>query len=288
MKSKIQFILSMLIFGSIGIFVKYIQIPSAQIVQFRTIIGSLCILAFLAITKNLPDMKKIKKNIKPLVVAGISIGTSWACLFEAYKTTTVGMATIIYYFAPIIVFFLAPIIFKEKSTIAQKVGISFAIIGMVLVNIMEILKSSFSMAIVFAFASALTYAVIMISNKFIGEINGLHSTLVQLSVAAVVITIYCFVTTGELIHVGTSQDMILVVVVGIVHTGIAMSLYISSMQNLSQQNISIFSYVDPASALVFAFFVLGETLSWYQIIGATLIFGGTILGQIKIKSKAKN
>ncbi len=280
MKVKLQFIIAMLIFGSIGIFVKYISVPSVQIVQFRTIIGSLCLVGFMLFKKQKPNFDKIKQNIIPLVVAGVSIGASWVFLFEAYKQTSVGLATIVYYCAPIIVFFLAPVIFKEKITKPQLVAITFALIGMLAVNIMEFSLGA-SNAITCALISALLYAVIMIDNKFIKGLNGIESTLIQLLIASVIITAYCAISLGEIIFIPSGADILYLAIVGIFHTGVAMALYIPNLQNLSPQNIAIFSYIDPASALVFSFLILGETLIWYQLIGGLLIFGGALLAQIK-------
>lgn len=285
MQNKLKFILSMLIFGSIGIFVKYIDIPSVQIVQWRTLIATATFIAYFVATKRKLDKKAIAKNAVPLLISGMSIGASWAFLFEAYKYTSVGMATIIYYTAPVMVFFLAPLIFKDKVTKPQIMSISAAVLGMILVNIMAFGNGEFSMAMVYAFASALLYAVIMIVNQFIKGMKGVESTFVQIFVAMVVISVYAISSTGEILHFGSISDMALVLVVGILHTVVAMTLYIGAMQHMSSQSISVFSYIDPASALLFASIFLKETLAWYQILGAILIFGGALLAELSAKKK---
>ncbi len=283
MKVKIQFVIAMLIFGSIGIFVKFISVPSVQIVQYRTIFGSICLLLYMLIKRQKFNFSEIKNNALPLVIAGVSIGTSWVFLFEAYKQTSVGLATIVYYCAPILVFFLAPVIFKERITKVQMAAIMFAVVGMILVNIMEF-SSGGSSAVTCALISAVLYAVIMIDNKFIKNMNGIESTVIQLMIAAVVMTVYCLVSLGEVLYMPSAADLFYLLVVGIFHTGVAMALYISNLQNLSPQNIAILSYIDPASALLFSFVILGETLVWYQLVGGILIFGGALLAQMK-KSK---
>ncbi|MFI3227583.1 MAG: EamA family transporter [Clostridia bacterium] len=281
MKNKINFVVAMLIFGSIGIFVKWIDVPSVQIVQWRTIIGSAFLLIFFAITRKKIDFNGIIANKLPLLISGTAIGSSWAFLFEAYKNTSVGLATIIYYTAPIMVFVLAPIIFKEKITIPQIFAIVSAVFGMILVNISQVSSSGVSFAVFCALMSAVLYAVIMITNKFIKPMCGLTSTMVQLMVAAVVMTIYCTATTGTIIFVPSMSDFALLLTVGALHTGVAMSLYIGSLQGLSPQDISIFSYIDPASALILAYIFFSESLLWYQFIGAILIFGGALYAQFK-------
>lgn len=278
---KVKFILAMLIFGSIGIFIKNIQLPSQAIVQWRTIIGSIFLL-FIFIGKGKKiDIESIKKNIIPLIIAGIVLGANWAFMFQAFQYTSVGVVTLLYYSAPIIVFFLSPIIFKEKIRLRQLLGITAAIIGMLIINSVSKIENGLSLGIVYGLVSALFYAALMISNKFIRDVDGISNTFIQLFVAMIVMTSYIFITTKRLIYIPEGQDILLIAIVGIVHTGIAFYMYISSMQELKGQNISILSYIDPSSALIFAFVFLGEKLSLYQILGAVLILGGTLFSQTK-------
>ena len=277
--SKVKFVMAMLIFGSIGIFVKNIKLPSPAIVQWRTIIGSIFLLLVFIVRKKKIDFQGIKANLPVLIIGGIVLGSGWAFLFEAYAHTTVGTATMVYYSAPIIVFFLSPLIFKEKVTIRQSVGIALAIFGMIIVNVLGAGGELFSIGIVYGLISALFYAAIMITNKFISGLSGVESTWVQLIIAAIVMTAYVFMTTGQIIHIPQGNDIWLVLGVGVLHTGIACNLYFSNMQRLPGQTIAILSYVDPASALLFALVFLGERLSVYQLVGAVLIFGGTIFSQ---------
>ncbi|WP_206459300.1 DMT family transporter [Anaerovorax sp. IOR16] len=281
MTAKLKFVSAMLIFGSIGIFVKNINIPSAEIVQWRTIIGSIFLLLVFVIKKKPIDYTGVKRNWIPLIIAGIVLGGGWAFLFEAFQHTSVGVATMLYYCAPIIVFSLAPVIFKEKVTTQQVIGIAAAVIGMLIVNLVGTRVGEFSSGALYALIAALLYAALMIVNKYIHEVSGLESTFVQLIVAALIMTIYCFATTGKLLYLPAGKDILLISILGILHTGIAFSMYITAMKHLSGQNISLFSYIDPASALIFAFIFLEESLKWYQILGAILIFGGTLFSQMK-------
>nr|WP_300005630.1 DMT family transporter [Tissierella sp.] len=280
---KVKFILAMLIFGSIGIFIKSIELPSQAIVQWRTIIGSIFLLLILITKGRKLDLESIKKNMLPLIIAGIVLGANWAFMFQAFEYTPVGVVTLLYYSAPVIVFFLSPIIFKEKILPRQLLGITAAIVGMLIINKVSRVESGLSLGILYALISALFYAVLMISNKFIRDIDGVTSTFIQLFVAMIVMTIYIFITTKKLIYIPQGRDIILIAIVGVVHTGIAFYMYISSMQYLKGQNISILSYIDPASALIFAFMFLGEKLTPYGIFGAALILGGTLYSQISYK-----
>jgi len=277
--SKAKFIMAMLIFASIGIFVKNIDLPSPIIVQWRTIIGSIFLFLLFIIRKKKIDIQGIKNNLIPLIIAGLVLGGGWAFLFEAYHHTSVGMATMAYYCAPIGVFILSPIIFREKVSSRQVIGMVAAILGMLVVNVLGTKGEVFSIGVVYGLIAALFYAILMITNKFVRGISPVESTWVPLIVAGIVMSTYVFFTTGKIIHLPHASELWLVLILGVVHTGIAYHLYFSAIHQLTGQSISILSYIDPGSALLFALVFLGERLSLYQLLGAVLIFGGTIFSQ---------
>ncbi len=283
MKIKLQMILSVLMFGSIGVFVKHINLPSVAIVQWRTIIATLFSIALYAVQRKAPDWAAIRANALPLAISGIVLGANWAFLFEAFQHTSVGMATILYYCAPILVFFAAPFLFGEKITALQLAGIGAAIAGTVLVNAMSIRTGDFSVALLYALGAALLYATVMVCNRFMRNIAGMDSSFIQLLIAAIVMSLYSYATTGIPLTFAAPSDMLLVLILGIVHTGMIFPLYFYAVQKLSPQDTAIFSYLDPASALVFAFVFLGEALVWYQLLGALLIFGGVLFAQLQHK-----
>lgn len=279
-KPELNLIMAMLIFGSIGIFVKNIDLPSTAIVLWRTIIGSTFLAVIFLLKKQSINVRGIRQNLTMLIAAGAVLGGGWAFLFEAYRHTTVSTATLLYYCAPIAVFLLSPLLFKEKMTINKVVGIVAAILGMLILNGTGVDKTGLSLGVIYGLVAALLYALLMIINKFIKDLSGLENTFVQLLVAMFVMIIYMAITTGRVLYLPTGYDLILVVTIGILHTGVACYLYFSSMQKLPGQTIAIMSYIDPASALIFSAVFLQERLAVLQIIGAFLILGGTAFSQL--------
>lgn len=285
MKQKTLLLLAMLLFGSIGVFISYIDLPSVAIVQWRAIFGTLFLAMVLLCRRQKIDLAQLRANCVPLVLSGIFLGANWAFLFSAYAQLSVGLATIIYYFAPILVLFCAPILFHEHLHKQQIIGIACAMLGMILVNAINLMHTGMSMGIVYACLSALLYAAVMITNKYIHNVTSMDSTLVQLFISAVIITLYCTATTGYVLQFGDAQSMAMVLVLGIVHTGIAYLIYFGALQQIPAQDVAIFSYLDPASALVFSAIFLHETLSVLQILGAVFICGGTLYAQ-RIRHKS--
>ena len=96
--SLIRLILSMLIYGTIGIFRKALPVSSAFLAMFRGFTGSFLLLLFLAVLRRKPDWKAIRKKALPLIVSGGIIGLNWILLFESYRYTTVAISTLCYVF----------------------------------------------------------------------------------------------------------------------------------------------------------------------------------------------
>jgi len=284
MKNKIKIISSMFIFGSIGIFVRNINLPSIEIAFLRAVIGSLFLLCAGLIMKQKISVKLIKENILILTLSGVAIGFNWVLLFQAYKYTTISNSTLSYYFAPIFVLMLAPIILKEKLTIIKILCVIVAMSGLFLIvstgstNITG--SYNHIIGIMYGLSAAVLYASIILMNKFIKNLSGFESTLIQLSIAALVL-LPIIIYRGN-IHVSkiSSIAWIFILIVGILHTGIAYLMYFSSIKQLKGQSIAILSYIDPISAVILASIFLGESITLVKIIGGLLILGSTFISEI--------
>ncbi|MEG1805399.1 MAG: DMT family transporter, partial [Clostridia bacterium] len=270
-KNNLMFLTAMLIWGSLGVFVTNVELSSQAIVMWRTIIGSVAIGTAMLFARVKIDWASVKKNLIFLIILGACMAASWVCLFEAYRWTTVGTATLMYYSAPILVFALSPFIFKEKMTLKKIVGMAVAIVGMVVINSVASNGVNDARGIFFALLSAVTYALIMILSKFVKDLSGVQTSFFQLLFASVFMIAYNAFTIGFAPCVPLSQDIPFILILGIVHTGLAIYLYFTSLKTIPTQSASILSYIDPASALVFSALFLGESMTLLQLCGALLI-----------------
>lgn len=289
-KYKLGLIISVLIWGSIGIFVRYINFTSSQIALVRAIVGSIFLIIFSMISKEKLSKEKIKSNFLVLICCGICLGFNWIFLFQAYYYTTISTATICYYLAPIIVMFLSPLLLKEKLNSVKVCCIVAAMIGMLC--IVGIDKSSIGennmVGILYGLSAACFYTGVVILNKFLKDISGRDSATVQLSVAAIFLLPYVFFTEKISLAGVSGQSIILLLVVGVVHTGIAYLLYFTVIQKIESQTVAIYSYVDPISAIIMSSIILNESMSLLQIIGGILILGSTFISEMynnKMKSQ---
>ena len=290
---------SMLIFGTIGLFRRYIPLSSGLLAFSRGILGAVFLGLFLIIrrlseqrckTGNDGDIQESRtpacelplRILFLLILSGALIGVNWILLFEAYNYTTVATATLCYYMQPTIVILLSPLFFDERLTAKKLVCAFLAVLGMFLVSGAAgegIPQGDAFRGILCGLGAEVLYAAVVIMNKCIRNIDPYLKTILQLASASVCLLPYLAVT-GQLSYVkldGFSLFMLLVV--GIVHTGIAYTLYFGSTDGLKAQTIALFSYIDPVSALFISVLFLHEPMGAAGLVGAVLILGAAFAAE---------
>ncbi|MBQ8782463.1 MAG: EamA family transporter [Clostridia bacterium] len=284
---RLMLIVSMAVFGSLGLFVRNIPLSSGELALYRAVMAAVMIGGFLLITKQKIPFAKIKKEIPLLLASGVAMGFNWILLFQAYKYTTVSVATLSYYFAPVIVTVACPILFKEKMTVKQWICFGMSTLGIVLITGIGDLSqgSSHFTGILFGLGAAVLYATVILLNKFIKNVDGIHRTFLQFLAAVIVLVPYVLLTSGVNLASLNGKGWINLLIVGFVHTGITYCLYFSSLKELPGQKAAILSYIDPLVAVLVSVLILGETMTLPQVVGGALILGFTLWNEITISKK---
>ena len=281
---RMMLITSMTIFGTIAVFVRNISVSSGELALYRAILAAVLIGLFLLITKQEIPFAKIKKEVPLLLASGMAMGINWILLFEAYKYTTVSNATLSYYFAPVIVTLVCPILFKEKLTGKQIICFAMSTLGLVMITgIGSAGNGKDFVGILFGLGAALFYATVILLNKFIKNVEGIHRTFLQFLSAIVILLPYVCLTSGVTLGTLNSKGWINLLIVGLIHTGITYCLYFSSLKELPGQKAAILSYVDPLVAVLISVILLGEPMTLLQAAGGVLILGFTLWNEISPK-----
>ncbi len=278
-----KYIAALLLFGSNGIVASYILLNSYEIVFLRTLIGIIFLILVFALSKQKVHIWKNKSHFLYLVISGMAMGTSWMFLYEAYSQIGVSIASLAYYCGPVIVMVLSPVLFKEKMTSAKLLGFLAVIIGMLCVNGQAWSQGGNSWGVICGVLSAITYAIMVIFNKKAKSITGLENAMCQLFTSFLTVSIFIGLKQGFSFNV-MQGNLIPILLLGVVCTGIGCYFYFSSIGGLSVQTVSIVGYLEPLSALIFSAAILGEKLSLVQIAGAMLILGGAAFGEL-VRSK---
>lgn len=280
---KIKIIIAMLIVGSIGIFVSNIPLPSSVIACSRAVIGSIFLMLVSLIRKTKINWNVVKNNWIYLLISGGALGFNWIFLFEAYKYTSVAIATLCYYMAPVFVILISPFILKEKLTMFKLGCTITAIIGAVLISGVIGSSGQDLRGIGFGLIAALLYAGIIIVNKFIKGLSGVETTFCQLAISAIIMIPYVIFTEDIGFDYVSATTIILLLIVGVAHTGIVYILFFSAINKLPAQTSAILSYIDPVTAILLSALFLRQAMGAVQIIGTVLILGSAMFNNIKIK-----
>lgn len=288
--SRLKIVFSMVIFGTIGLFVRNIALPSSIISLSRGICGVIFLFVVMAVKRTKLSRSAICGNLLWLCISGATLGFNWVFLFESYRHTTVATSTLCYYMAPMLIILAAPLALKERLTVRKLLCVIAALIGMVCIS--GVLDRGTPAAgelkgILFGLAAAVFYACVVLVNKRMQGITSYERTIMQLAISSVVMLPYCLLTESASSVSLTPRSVIMLLIVGAVHTGFAYVLYFGAMECVPAQTAAIVSYIDPVVALLISVTVLGEKLGMVGWIGAVLILGAALISELNIGKRRR-
>jgi RarD protein len=302
-KARLKSINAVVLYGTIGMFLRYVSLPSELVAMCRGIIGSLFILLFLQVASRRTDgagsadvsgsskpatrfglhVDAIRANLKWLIISGISLGLNWIFLFAAYTTTTVAIASLCNYMAPLIVIVIAPILLHEKLEYKKLPCVSVAFIGIVLVSgVLEGERGNIP-GILLGLAAALCFVSIVICNRKLRDISPYDRSVVQLILSAVTILPYFLIHNRNVQLQFDTRSVLIILMLGLIHTGVAYCFYFSGLGSLSVQTIAVLGYLEPVVSVLCSALLLREHMSVLGWIGAVLIILAAVISEILTK-----
>ena len=285
-RARLAMIVSASVFGTLGLFVRRIEVTSAELALYRAVLAAVFILLFFLIRRERPRLREIRGALWLLLLSGAAMGFDWMLLFESYKYTTISLATLSYYVAPVIVTALCPLLFHERMTRAQVICFLMSTLGVALIIGSGGVQGGGSdlRGIVCAVGAAVFYAAVILLNKYIRGVTGLERTFVQLLAAVVVLAPYVGLTSGFHPEVLSATGWVNLLIVGFVHTGLTYCLYFAAIRTLPGQESSLLSYLDPIVSVLISVLLLGEPLAPIQIAGMVLFLGFAVANEFTHKN----
>lgn len=283
----LKYFLALLLFGSNGIVAGMISLSSYEIVLLRTMIGSLLLIVLFFVGKGKLTFHRKKKQFVFLAVSGVAMGASWVFLYEAYAQVGVSIASLLYYCGPVIVMILSPFIFQEKLTAAKIIGFAAVLLGIFFVNGGLFGDFGGGFGVFCGIMSALMYSIMVMFNKKAKDITGLENSMLQLFISFLTVAVFVGVKQGFTMDIAV-EDIFPILFLGLVNTGIGCYFYFSSIGKLPVQTVAVCGYIEPLSAVIFAVIFLKESMTVVQLLGAILILGGAIFGELYRKNPDKH
>ncbi|MBQ4347251.1 MAG: EamA family transporter [Firmicutes bacterium] len=279
--ARLLLIISTAIFGTLAPFVRNIPLSSGELALCRAVMAAGLVFIYLLAKGEKISFSGLKKELALLLVSGMAMGINWILLFEAYKYTSVSVATLSYYFAPVLVTVISPFLFGEKLGKRKIICFVMSTIGLIMVLSANGFGEGASLrGVLFGLGAAGFYATVIILNKMIKEIGGIKRTFMQF-IAAIIVLIPYVAATGGLNLGGLGRVGIgALLIVGLVHTGVTYCMYFSALKELPGQEAAILSYIDPLVAVIISVLVLHEPMNLMQIVGGVLILGFMLLNEL--------
>ena len=282
---RAMMIIAMAVFGTLGPFVRNIAVTSGELALYRAMMAAVLLAGYLTFSGQKLNFTKLRRELPLLVLSGMAMGINWILLFEAYKYTTVSVATLSYYFAPVLVTLACPLLFREKMGAKKWICFAMSTLGIILITGIGDLSggNDHLRGILFGLGAAVLYATVILLNKFIKGVAGIQRTFLQFLAAILILVPYVAFSGGVTLWRLDGLGWICLLIVGLFHTGITYCLYFSALKELPGQEAAILSYIDPLVAVLVSVFVLGEGMGFAQIIGGMLILGFTLWNEIQPK-----
>ena len=288
-KAKGSILLSMVIFGTIGLVRRAIPYSSAMIAFFRGALATLILLAVHLIRKRSFYWNALRTNMAKLLISGALIGFNWVLLFESYRYTTVSIATVCYYMAPVFIMISSPFTLHEKITAKKAICIILALLGVVLVSGILGAKTEQSqnnlIGVLLGLSAALLYACVVSINKKIENVDGMDRTIFQMGPAALAVLPYWLLTDNLSAIQIEVAPLAWLLVAAVINTALAYDLYFGAIEYVSAQTAALMSYIDPVVAIILSATILGERMDIWAAIGIVLVLGSAVAGEIEFKRR---
>ena len=261
-----------IIWGSNGVIVNMVPYDAYTIAFFRVVFASLALLPVILLTKK-REVMSAARHWKIMLSLGCLLALGWALLFHSMKLIAIANAVLLNYMAPIFVALLAPLVLKEKLEKSTLLALAISVVGIVVISYQQNLRISdldgFNLAgIILGLLAGLAYAgFVIVSKKALSSFSSLVVAFYSYSVASICLLPF-------VIGTDFSPDLtpwMLLLVLGILNTAFAVTLYLKGLGMVKAQKAVVFTYLEPASAVVFGFLFLAQPPTPLMLVGGFLI-----------------
>lgn len=268
MKYRSELVVAMLIFGTLGLVTQYIPMSGFGISFIRSVFGLLFFYIYHCFKKEKVDWRRIRKQFPMLLLSGIFLSLSWIFLFTAFRIMPVGQATILYYTAPLMIMLYGMLFEHEGNCISKLIAILFCMVGLIMtIGIPDSVTEM--QGIGCALIAALAYALYVISERKT-HVTTTEKNIVQFAVSFLM-TLPFFLWHKDYHYTFTASAILAMMIIGMIHTGLAYFLYVRAITHLKSSEISIMSYIDPLTSFLVSILILRENTTPIMAMGAGIM-----------------
>ncbi|MDI9520341.1 MAG: EamA family transporter [Bacillota bacterium] len=278
--SRLMLIVSVLAFGTVGLFVRGINLPAQEIALYRAVIALLVLVVIMSLTGRFAILKQHKQDVPKFLITGAVMAFNWLLLFEAYNHTTIALATLSYYLAPTLMILFGVLFLKERLTMFQVLCFVLSTLGLVLMLGVSTGSAGDLKGILLGLSSAVLYATVVTINRGAAGVDGIVRTFTQF--VGVILVMVPFIAFRGGFHFSelSAPGLLSLLTLGVLHTGLCYCLYFISIVRLKAQQVAILSYLDPLTAVLLSTLLLGEKISALQLLGGAMMLIFSLLNEL--------
>ena len=285
---RVKYITAVILYGTIGMFLRYVHAPSELVALCRGIIGAAFIFLYRLLQGQQPDRSAIRKALPLLVFSGVCLGLNWIFLFAAYIRTTVAVASLCNYLAPAVVILITPAVLRERLDLRKIPFVLLALAGILLVSGVCEDGGGDPAGVLLGLAAAVFFVLLVVCNRKLKAVPALDRAMIQLAVSAAAILPYVLIRNWGTMPELDLRSWGIILMLGIVHTGLAYCFYFSGMGSLPVQTVAILGYLEPVVSVLCSVLFLREPLSLPGWIGAFLVLASAAVSEALPEKRQKN
>ena len=275
-----KYIVAVVLYGTIGMFLRYVHAPSELVALCRGVIGASFIFLYQRFRGQRPDRAAIRKHLPLLLLSGVSLGLNWIFLFAAYMKTTVAIASLCNYLAPAVVILIAPAVLRERLDLRKLPFVLLAFIGILLVSGVPEHGGADTGGVLLGLAAAAFFVLLVICNRKLRAVPALDRTMLQLAVSAATILPYVLVRDPGALPGIDLASWGIILMLGILHTGLAYCFYFGGMGSLPVQTVAILGYLEPVVSVLCSALFLREAMTPLGWVGTVLVLVSAAVSEL--------
>lgn len=255
--------------GLISVIVAHVALSATVLVFWRVAIGAVAVAAAVLLLRR-ADLLRVPCQRRLLVAVGVVLAVHWYLFFETIKLSSVAVAVLTVYTAPVFLALLAPPFLPEQRSRVALVALVPAAAGLVLMSTWSTGGThARPLAIATGIGAALTYALLVIGTKRLrARMGPVTITAWSYGIAALALSPF-LARAGQVVPQGS--EIFYVLLLGIVFTALSGYLYVGLLAHVTAQAVGILAYLEPVSAAVLAWALLGQPLGRQVLAGGALV-----------------
>ena len=262
---------SVALFGFAALFGPWLALPPAVIVFGRTLVAAAVLAIMIAVRRD---------DLRPhagMLLNGPILAVHWVAFFAAVERGGVAIGLLGYASFPLFVLALERMLLGRRHGTVEAVTALLVALGLVVLVPRFSWHDRVVQGLAFGVVSAITFALLAVRNRRYAATHRAGAlALWQNAIAALALVPVVALSTDPFPAL-SARDIGLILVLGVVCTALAHTLFIASLAGVSAHTASVVAALEPVYGIALAAWLLGETPTLRTWVGATLIVGAAIV-----------